>query len=86
MIGLLVTRVAATTPALLLPGCRSVHGVGMRRALVCVFLDREGRVLRVARLRPWRVLYQPGAVAVLELNVAGPTPPAAGQSVGWSSE
>ena len=35
--------------ALLLPGCRSVHTIGMRFALDLAFLDARGRPLRIDR-------------------------------------
>jgi len=38
--------------ALLLPGCRSVHTLGMRFAIDVAFLDRRGRV--VATVTPMR--------------------------------
>ena len=43
------------TGALLLPGVRSVHTVGMRFPIDVAYLDGEGRVLDLVRLRPWRV-------------------------------
>jgi len=53
---------------LLLPRTRSIHTVGMRFALDLVWLDREGRVLRVDRgVRPWRVRSCRAAQAVVEL-------------------
>src|SRR3954452_3426009 len=54
--------------ALLISRCRSVHTCGMRFAIDVVFLDGEGRVLRVAeRVRPWRVVSCRGARAVIEI-------------------
>ena len=41
--------------ALLLRPCRQVHTIGMRFAMDVAFCDRDGRVLRVATLRPGRV-------------------------------
>lgn len=42
--------------ALLLPGCSSVHTLGMRFAIDVAFLDRRGRVVSlVTPMRPWRV-------------------------------
>ncbi len=43
------------TGALVLAPCRQVHTVGMRVAIDAVFVGRDGRVLRVARLVPGRV-------------------------------
>ncbi len=50
----------------LLP-CRSVHGIGLRAPLDCVFLDAEDRVVAVRRLRPGFALLMPGAHSVVEL-------------------
>jgi uncharacterized membrane protein (UPF0127 family) len=53
---------------LLLPGCRSVHTLGMRFALDLVFLDHDRRVIEVRRrVRPGRVAFARRARAVLEL-------------------
>ena len=55
------------THALLLPRCRSVHTFGMRFPLDLIWLDRDGRVLRVDEaVPPWRVRSCRGAAAVLE--------------------
>lgn len=54
--------------ALLLPATRSVHTVGMRFALDLVWLDGQGRVVRVDRaVPPRRVRGCRAARAVLEL-------------------
>lgn len=59
--------------------CRSVHTHFMRFPIDLLFLDGEGRVVRVIRaLRPWRISpVVREAVAVLELpaGAAGPTSP-----------
>ena len=53
--------------ALLLPRCRSVHTFGMRFPLDLVWLDRDGRVLRVDEaVPPCRVRSCRDAAAVLE--------------------
>ena len=42
--------------ALLIERCRSIHTVGMQFAIDVVFLDREGRVVRLApAVRSWRM-------------------------------
>jgi hypothetical protein len=52
---------------LLLPRCRSVHTFGMRFPLDLIWLDRDGRVLRVdAAVPPGRVRSCRNAAAVLE--------------------
>lgn len=53
---------------MLIPGCRSVHTVGMRFALDLVWLDRAGRVLAIERrVPPNRVRSRRDAAAVLEV-------------------
>ncbi|MCL6595191.1 MAG: DUF192 domain-containing protein [Firmicutes bacterium] len=81
MVGLLGRTSLEPDEGLWLEPCNAVHALGMRMAIDAVYLDREGRVLRVvAPLRPWRlgplVLR---ARAVLELaagaaEAAGVTP------------
>ena len=73
LLGLAFLARAPPRCALLIPRCRSVHTAGMRFALDLVFLDRAGRVLRVARgVPPWRVVGCRGAAAVLEVPAGGP--------------
>ncbi|HXE44900.1 MAG TPA: DUF192 domain-containing protein [Conexibacter sp.] len=56
---------------LLLPRTRSIHTCGMRFALDLVWLDRDGRIVRVDRgVRPWRLRGCRGARAVVELPCA----------------
>ena len=66
LLGLALRR-RPPTHALLLPRCRSVHTFGMRFPLDLIWLDRDGRVLRVDEaVPPWRVRSCRGAAAVLE--------------------
>jgi uncharacterized protein len=52
----------------LIPRCSSVHTFGMRFELDLFFLDQEGRVIASRRrVPPRRVVWQRGAVAVLEV-------------------
>src|ERR1700704_4713958 len=54
--------------ALVISPCLAVHTAFMRFAIDVVFLDRDGRVLKVVRdLQPWRVALAPRAHAVIEL-------------------
>jgi hypothetical protein len=63
----LVTRERAGY-GLLIPGCRSVHTIGMRFRLDLLFLDGEGRVVEVRRDVPaGRFFVCRRATAVLEL-------------------
>ncbi len=41
--------------ALVIAPCRWVHTVGMRFALDVAYLGADGTVLKVARMKPWRV-------------------------------
>jgi uncharacterized protein len=53
--------------ALRIPRCSSVHTFGMRFALDVIFLDADGRAIRVARdVPPWRLVSCRGADAVVE--------------------
>jgi uncharacterized protein len=53
---------------LLIPGCRSVHTLGMRFPLDLVFLDDDGRVIELHRsVPPGRFIRCAAAIAVLEL-------------------
>jgi uncharacterized membrane protein (UPF0127 family) len=68
LLGLAGLRTLPPTAGLLLPGTRSVHTFGMRFALDLVWLDGEGRVVRIDRdVRPWRVRSCRAARAVVEL-------------------
>jgi uncharacterized protein len=54
--------------AMIFPGTRSVHTHFMRFAIDVVFLDGNGRIIRVAEnVRPWRALSCRRARSVLEL-------------------
>lgn len=41
--------------ALVLPSCRWVHTIGMRRAIEVAYLDHHGRVIKSVHMRPHRV-------------------------------
>lgn len=72
MKGLLGRRSLAPDEGLLLRPAGSVHTAFMRFAIDVVFLDAELRVLCVAaNVRPWRMVAQRGAKAVLELPAGG---------------
>lgn len=71
--GLLGRRWLPAGEGLLLGPCASVHTCFLRFPIDVVFLDRDGRVLRVVEhLRPWRLTGHRGARSVLELS-AGET-------------
>jgi uncharacterized membrane protein (UPF0127 family) len=66
--GLLGRRELPSGEGLLLRPASSVHTAFMRFPIDAVFLDRDGRVLKIARgLRPWKTAMGRKARAVLEL-------------------
>ena len=66
--GLLGASALPAGEGLLIRGTSSVHTHFMRFSIDVVFLDADGRVLRVVRnLRPWRAAGRRGARDVLEL-------------------
>jgi uncharacterized protein len=68
MRGLLGRRSLELDEGLLLRPAGSVHTAFMRFPIDVVFVDEEGRVLRVAdRVKPWRAAGAKGAKAVVEL-------------------
>ncbi len=68
MRGLLGRRDLPHGEGLMLRPASSVHTAFMRFPIDAVFLDRDGRVLKVARgLRPWKTSARRKARAVLEL-------------------
>jgi uncharacterized protein len=69
MRGLLGRRNLGSDEGVLLRPAGSIHTFFMRFPIDVVFLDRDGRVLRVAEsVRPWRTAAARGARAVLELR------------------
>ena len=67
--GLLGRRSLASNEGIYLRPASSVHTFFMRFPIDAVFVDGEGRVLKVASgLRPWRAAGCRGARAVLELS------------------
>lgn len=67
--GLIGRQPLGSANALLFTRCNSVHGVGMRRPLDVVFIDRNSVVTSTGRLRPWRIVTDRQAVATLELEL-----------------
>ncbi len=67
LVGLLGTADLAAGEGLWIAPCASVHTWGMRVAIACVFLDAQGRVLRVVDpLPPRRAASFRGAAVVVE--------------------
>ena len=66
--GLLGRTALAPFSALVLAPCTAVHTMFMRFAIDLVFVDADGRALRVVRnLAPWRAAIAPLSHAVIEL-------------------
>ena len=68
--GLMGRRSLPDDTGLFITPCSSVHTFFMRFAIDVIFLDRAGRVVKVAAaMKPWRTaLGGSGAHSVLELN------------------
>lgn len=67
LVGLLATPDLRRDEALWLPGCASIHALGLRAAIGCAFLDGDARVLRVVDPIPrGRVVGVRDARAVVE--------------------
>jgi uncharacterized membrane protein (UPF0127 family) len=65
--GLLLRRRLDQETAWLLPGCRSVHTIGMHYRIDVVFCDQRGRILSIREnLGPCRIARQPEACHVWE--------------------
>ena len=87
-VGLLGHKRLPLGAGLWLAPCGSVHTCGMRCALDLLFLDRDGRVVRLVRsVRPWRmVVGGRSANSVIEL-ATGWLPPdavALGDQLVWT--
>ena len=66
--GLLGRESLGATEGLLLSPCKAVHTVGMRFPIDVIFIDRDGRVVRIVpALAPWRMAMSARAKAVIEL-------------------
>jgi uncharacterized protein len=68
LLGLALLDRGRAGEGLLIPGCRSVHTIGMRFPLDLLFLDRDGQVIELRRsVPPGRIARNRAADAVLEL-------------------
>jgi len=64
----LLGRASLDDAALVIAPCNAVHTFFMRFPIDILFVDRQGRVLRVARaVPPWRIAWAWRAFAVIEL-------------------
>lgn len=67
-VGLLGRDCFDTDAALVLAPCLAVHTAFMRFPIDVVFVDRQGRAMRLVHgLAPWRVAAAPRAYAAIEL-------------------
>jgi len=53
--------------ALILRPCRAIQTIGMPHSIDVVFLDREGRILRIETVPPARLCLCPGARVAVEM-------------------
>jgi uncharacterized membrane protein (UPF0127 family) len=66
--GLLGRDRLSQSAALVLSPCWAIHTAFMRFAIAVVFVDSQGRAVRIVRdLAPWRIAIAPRAHAVVEL-------------------
>jgi uncharacterized membrane protein (UPF0127 family) len=66
--GLLGRSGLEAASALIIAPCFSIHTMFMRFAIDVVFVDEDGRVVKVVRdMTPWRIAVHPIAHAVVEL-------------------
>ena len=66
--GLLGREVFETSSALIIAPCFSIHTMFMRFDIDAVFVDDDGRAVKVVQgMAPWRIAVQPFAHAVVEL-------------------
>jgi uncharacterized membrane protein (UPF0127 family) len=66
-IGLLGTPRLGPSEFLWIPRCARVHTWGMATDVACVFLDRDGAVVRIVDpVGPWRIVGARGATSVVE--------------------
>jgi uncharacterized protein len=66
--GLLGRSGLEASSALILAPCAAIHTMFMRFDIDCVFVDDDGRAVKVVReMSPWRIAIDPTAHAVVEL-------------------
>jgi uncharacterized membrane protein (UPF0127 family) len=67
--GLLGRDTLDPSAALVIAPCSAIHMFFMRFAIDAVFVDRQGRVLKIVHdLKPWRIAASFGAFAVVEMG------------------
>jgi uncharacterized membrane protein (UPF0127 family) len=87
LVGLVGTPDLRSDEALLIPGCRAVHTIGMRIPIDVAFIAQRGAALAVReRLRPNRAARVEGADAVLEAGAGQLIRLRRSQVVAWHPE
>lgn len=67
LFGLLWQRTWSVNEGLLLPRCKAIHTLAMRRPIGVFFMGGRGQVLRcIPCLKPWRIAYHRQAIAIIE--------------------
>ena len=70
--GLLGRRGLPQSSVMILAPCNGIHTFFMRFTIDVVFVDRQGRVLKICRaLKPWRIGFSLRAFAALEFATPG---------------
>ena len=74
--GLIPRKELREEEAYLLPGCSSIHTFFMSFPILCLFLDKSGRVVRIQpHMPPGRLAFGPfGTATVLEMSATRQTP------------
>jgi uncharacterized membrane protein (UPF0127 family) len=53
--------------ALIIAPCSSIHMFFMKFPIDVIFAAKDGRVLKIRQVRPWRIAMKPGAFTAIEL-------------------
>jgi len=68
LVGLLSRKNLPVDTGMFFPKCSAVHTFGMRFSIDVLFIDAEGRVIKIVTMNPWRIQSARGASSVLELS------------------
>ena len=44
---------------LILPNCRAIHTIGMKKAIIAIFLDKKNHITKINHIPPWRIVFGP---------------------------
>ena len=53
--------------ALIIAPCSSIHMFFMKFPIDVIFAAKDGRILKIRQVRPWRIAMKPGAFTAIEL-------------------